>query len=125
VGFLFIVLVLGIGALVLTILGAVRAGQNNDSGWLVGIILGWVVGMGWLVALIYLVSVEPQRKGAAGARAPDFLDRLRGAPPSHSSAAAPAGWYADPATRHEQRYWDGAQWTEHVTDRGRPSIDPV
>jgi len=25
-----------------------------------------------------------------------------------------AGWYPDPAGRHEHRYWDGARWTEHV-----------
>ena len=30
----------------------------------------------------------------------------------------PAGWYADPASRHEARYWDGTRWTERVADRG-------
>ena len=124
-GFLFIIFVLGLAALVATIYGAVRAGQNNDMGWLVGIILGWVIGMGWLVALIYLVSVDPQRQGAGRPGQPDFLGRMRGVPPPDSSGAAPAGWYGDPAARHEQRYWDGARWTEHVTDRGRPGIDPV
>ena len=31
----------------------------------------------------------------------------------------PAGWYADPAPQTypgRQRYWDGAQWTEHLHD---------
>lgn len=32
------------------------------------------------------------------------------------SAAAPAGWYADGVTPGQERYWDGAQWT----DRFRP-----
>jgi uncharacterized protein YxjI len=36
----------------------------------------------------------------------------------------PAGWYADPSGRHEQRYYDGMQWTEHVHSHGRQSIDP-
>lgn len=36
-----------------------------------------------------------------------------------------ASWYPDPSGRHELRYWDGGQWTQHVTSRGRPDIDPL
>jgi uncharacterized protein YxjI len=43
---------------------------------------------------------------------------MTGAPP------APAGWYADPYGRHEARYFDGMQWTEHVSSHGRASVDP-
>jgi hypothetical protein len=35
-----------------------------------------------------------------------------------------AGWLTDPFGRHEQRYWSGSEWTEHVTDGGVPGIDP-
>jgi hypothetical protein len=38
--------------------------------------------------------------------------------------AAPAGWYADPSARFELRYWDGAQWTEHVSRAGQQYTDP-
>jgi hypothetical protein len=34
------------------------------------------------------------------------------------------GWFTDPFVRHEQRYWSGSEWTEHVTDGGVPGIDP-
>jgi hypothetical protein len=34
------------------------------------------------------------------------------------------GWFRDPFVRHEQRFWSGEAWTEHVQDRGVPGIDP-
>jgi hypothetical protein len=37
---------------------------------------------------------------------------------SMNGAAAPAGWYPDPSWAHEARYFDGAGWTDHVSDRG-------
>ena len=35
-----------------------------------------------------------------------------------------AGWHPDPLGRHEHRYWDGNQWTEHVSSHGKQSVDP-
>ena len=40
-----------------------------------------------------------------------------------SSAAAPAAWYPDPSKRFELRYWDGAEWTEHVVRGGQQFTD--
>jgi hypothetical protein len=40
--------------------------------------------------------------------------------------AAPAGgWHADPAGRHQSRWWDGTRWTEHVSDAGQVGVDPL
>jgi len=39
--------------------------------------------------------------------------------------STPAEWKADPTRRHELRYWDGTNWTEHVSDGGTQSTDPV
>src|SRR5688572_13564187 len=39
-------------------------------------------------------------------------------------ASTPPNWYPDPLGRHELRYWDGSQWTEHVSSHGRQSVDP-
>lgn len=36
----------------------------------------------------------------------------------------PAGWYPDPFGRHDTRWWDGANWTEHVASNGRQAVDP-
>ncbi|MGH9210791.1 MAG: phospholipid scramblase-related protein [Acidimicrobiales bacterium] len=33
------------------------------------------------------------------------------------------GWYPDPYGRHETRWFDGNQWTEHVASHGRQSVD--
>lgn len=38
---------------------------------------------------------------------------------------APASWHPDPFRRHELRYWNGAQWTEHVSTQGNQGVDPV
>ena len=37
----------------------------------------------------------------------------------------PAGWYTDPSARHERRYWDGTDWTAHVSDAGIAATDQL
>ena len=41
-----------------------------------------------------------------------------------TTPTTPAGWYADPLGRHQMRYFDGTQWTEHVSSNGRTAVDP-
>ncbi len=36
-----------------------------------------------------------------------------------------AAWHPDPTGRHELRYWDGTQWSEHVSDGGMQSTSPL
>ena len=40
-------------------------------------------------------------------------------------STTPANWYPDPVNRHQLRYWDGANWTEHVSDNGVAGVDPM
>lgn len=37
----------------------------------------------------------------------------------------PPSWQPDPMGRHELRWWDGQQWTDHVSDQGATSLDPM
>ena len=49
------------------------------------------------------------------------------APPGAGDAAVSGtaqGWFRDPFVRHEQRFWSGTEWTDHVTDGGVPGLDP-
>jgi len=37
----------------------------------------------------------------------------------------PAGWYPDPQDATQFRYWDGAAWSDQVSDNGVTSSDPL
>jgi len=37
----------------------------------------------------------------------------------------PAGWYTDPARRHEYRYWGGTDWSDLVSDYAVTGTDPL
>lgn len=42
-----------------------------------------------------------------------------------SLQGTPAAWYPDPLGRHEHRWFDGADWTDHVSSHGRQTTDPM
>jgi hypothetical protein len=42
-----------------------------------------------------------------------------------ASREGPGAWLADPSSRHQLRYWDGQTWTEHVSDGGARTVDPL
>lgn len=48
-------------------------------------------------------------------------------PPSDGPSVPPPppAWKSDPTGRHEHRYWDGSQWTEHVSDAGVAGVGPA
>ena len=98
----------------------------------------------WVVLVVFaglfvvrMVSSQRRRGGRSGMWGPgrsfDGQDRT-GPPtgPTHGSATSESataagtapGWFADPFFKHEQRYWSGAEWTEHVSDNGAPGTDP-
>lgn len=77
-------------------------GRSPAAGFCLGCFLG-------LIGLLIAVCLSDQR------------------PPMPTYAAPPTRgqWAADPWGRHEVRYHNGAVWTEHVANGGRPGIDPM
>jgi len=67
-------------------------------------------------------------QGSPGAPAAFVGTRAPSAPPKSSYAGytgIPAGWMPDPSGKHHERYWSGSEWTDHVTRRGNPLVDPL
>jgi hypothetical protein len=84
----------------------------------IGIVLSWI---GVAGAIWYFVSVRDKVAAAQGA--PLLHVPAPPPPPLVAPTARPAEWLADPTRRHELRYWDGARWSDHVSDRGVASYD--
>lgn len=59
-----------------TIWGLVDAITRHQTGWWVGILVGWLFGLGWLVAIIYLLAIRPKLR-----REQEALGSGSGAPP--------------------------------------------
>jgi Protein of unknown function (DUF2510) len=66
-------------------------------------------------------ATAPAPAAAPAAPTPPAPAAPQGGAPAASTEAA---WHPDPSGRHEQRYWDGANWTDHVMDGGQPGSDP-
>ena len=100
-------------------------GRSGAAGFCLGFFLG-VPGL--LIA--GLLSPTPEYEAYKIRRQMELLGTSGGMTPGVSpvmsaaiAAANPARWADDPLGRHEQRYWDGSRWTEHVADRGVASVD--
>ncbi len=101
------------------------------SGWLVILVFGGT-------ALVRYLSYQRRRAGRNRPGSPGAGRSFTAGPGGQASgpregagAVEPttgvgtaAGWFTDPFVRHEQRYWSGTAWTEHVSDAGVPGIDP-
>ena len=52
-----------------------KAGSSDKTGWVIALVVGWLLALGWLVAIFYLILVRakmgPVRSGPAPPGAPD------------------------------------------------------
>jgi hypothetical protein len=67
----------------------------EGAGWGV-----WVTAIGAVSTLLAAIGVT--------------VAAIRSRRPLVAGAGQPAGWYPDPSATGLQRYWDGAQWTQHT-----------
>jgi putative membrane protein len=67
-----------------------------------------------------LSALSRQARLATATRRPD---PAAPPPPVPPPPAVPAGWFPDPAGRHEWRFWDGTGWTDQVGDAGQVATD--
>lgn len=82
--------------------------------------LAWLglIGVGLLAAALGLVLFIV---GFVRGRRPEVAARVAGevappfATPVNTPEGAPEGWFADPKGEARLRWWDGQQWTEHVS----------
>jgi hypothetical protein len=35
-----------------------QTGTSNKTTWIIGLVVGWVIGLGWVVAIVYLMVVR-------------------------------------------------------------------
>lgn len=87
-----------------------------------------VVDTGRPSALAGLVQAEvPPDAGAQAVGAGHPTWSLDAVPLDERAAVAPPGaaWHPDPTGRHPHRWWDGARWTDAVSDGVTTSSDPL
>jgi Protein of unknown function (DUF2510) len=89
-------------------ISSVAIGRESESAMAVPMLLG--LGAAFLLLPAALVT--------------GLITLLRRQSQPRLDPARIAGWRPDPSRRHMYRYWDGARWTEHVSDPGVFGIDP-
>lgn len=51
--------------------------------------------------------------------------RQNTAPINQADPATVAAWHPDPVGRYEKRYWEGSEWSGHVSTAGVTAWDPL
>jgi hypothetical protein len=63
VDILLVLLILA--TLAVTIYAVYKAFSNRDTIWGIGILVAWLIGFGWIVALVYIFAVDRRRSIAS------------------------------------------------------------
>ncbi|MEM8706542.1 MAG: DUF2510 domain-containing protein [Actinomycetota bacterium] len=110
---LLVLVVIGLLALTLVVWALVVAIRREDWAWVVALAIS-VLALGVIapiVAVVYLVTYR--KNGPTPAKQGRFRRPVE------------EGWYPDPGAEFDQRWWDGATWTDQVMDDGIARTRPL
>jgi Protein of unknown function (DUF2510) len=127
--FIFVWLVVVIGSLVMLVVALVDIVRRPDWEWklagqekVLWILLIVLINFLAIPSLIYwfnirkkLIAVrEAAQRGAYGPGHMTYAGWEPGFAPVSYQSSPPAGWYPDPITPGQFRWWDGTRWMEHT-----------
>jgi len=103
--------------------------RTGNSPWHIhplvwGIASVFVFLFGTLLSIIACSTSSLQTRKLRGFAQPATAAQAAKATSAPLPANAFAAWLTDPTGRHEQRYFDGSGWTDHVANEGVTSVDP-
>lgn len=80
--------------------------HQNKALWIILLLGGTCIGVGFVSALAYFIGVRPKLRAATRSLK---SGAYMAPPPMGPPLGPPPGWYPDPAGG--VRWWDGTQWT--------------
>lgn len=90
--------------------------RKNRAGWAYGLFLGWLG--------VIIVALRDAKLSVVTVPVPAFAVAASTVAPTISPP--PAGWYPDPHTPGQVRWWDGVAWTSFTDAAGsRPKAPGV
>jgi hypothetical protein len=89
----------------------------SGNEWVILVILVGVLALPVVIIVAIVLGTRGRRTTTTHAAS--------GAMPTPTQQSSVAGWFPDPAGRHDQRYWDGSTWTDAVVSNGQPGTDPL
>lgn len=107
-----------------TAAGPTGASSASDSLWAATTSAEASVATSATPAAAAATPATAEMPATSTADAPTTVQPAQTSQAAPAATSAPAGWYPDPASRYELRYWDGGQWTEHVSRAGQQYTDP-
>ena len=97
----------GVGALI----GSSKG--KGGTGFVLGLLLGFI---GWIIIAVLPRSADKEA---------EFQRQVAFAGDRSTAPSVPGQWAPDPYGRFDHRYFDGRDWTSHVTRDGQSLSDPV